>query len=297
MRAFLGSISLTFRELWAMKITMGLFVVTTIAWLMLTFALNLDVVEGSIAAVRILGLEESPQQFVEDPQSGDIVRNEETGRPLTEALPVDKFALGINQFVFGLAYIFGTLIGLFATMPLVGGFLEQGRIDLFISKPIPRFRLLAGHVAGVWLVVLLLTFYLIGGVWLVVAVKTGVWQTRFLLAIPTIAVMFAVVFSVVMTASVVWRSTGLALVLAYGCIFISAVFAAREQIVPLLTSFWAAVFNGLYHLLPNYFEVMTIMVQLASDEPVNSWYPLVSSILFGVVIYAIGFVVFSKRDF
>jgi len=295
-KQFTGSIKLTFRELWAMKITLGLFIVTTIAWLMLSFALNLDVVEGSIAAVRIFGLQSEPTELIRDSDTGKIIRDEE-GDLQRQALSLDKFVVGINQFVFSLAYIFGTLIGLFATMPLVSGFLEEGRIDLLLSKPISRIKLLSGHLAGVCLVVFLLSAYLIGGVWLVIAYKTGIWQFEFLLAIPTITIMFAVIFSVVLTTSVASRSTGLALVLAYGTIFVSAILAARDQIVPQLSEFWGAMFVGMYHLLPNYFEVMQIMTQLASKETVTSYYPLISSILFGVTIYVFGFITFSRRDF
>ena len=122
-----------------MKITLGLFIVTTIAWLMLSFALNLDVVEGSIAAVRIFGLQSEPTELIRDSDTGKIIRDEE-GDLQRQALSLDKFVVGINQFVFSLAYIFGTLIGLFATMPLVSGFLEQGRIDLLLSKPISRIK-------------------------------------------------------------------------------------------------------------------------------------------------------------
>jgi len=280
-----------------MKITLGLFIVTTIAWLMLSFALNLDVIEGSIAAVRILGLQSEPTELVRDSETGKIIRDEDTGDIQRQALSLDKFVVGINEFVFSLAYIFGTLIGLFATMPLVTGFLEQGRIDLLLSKPISRTKLLAGHIGGVWLVVFLLSAYLIGGVWLVIAFKTGIWQFEFLYAIPTITVMFAVIFSVVLTTAVASRSTGLALVLAYGTIFISAILAARDQIVPQLTEFWGSLFIGMYHLLPNFFEVMQIMTQLASKETVTSYYPIVSSVLFGITIYAFGFFIFSRRDF
>jgi len=297
MRQFLGSIKLTFRELWAMKITLGLFIMTTIAWIMLSFALSLDVVEGSIAAVRILGFENhAPTEAVRDLESGEIMRDEE-GSIIRQGLSLDNFVLGINDFVFSLAYIFGTLIGLFATMPLVSGFLEQGRIDLLLSKPISRTKLLWGHLAGVWAIVFLLSSYLITAVWLVISFKTGVWQFHLLLAIPTITVMFAVIFSVVITISIAFRSTGLALVMAYGCIFVSAILAAKDQIVPQLSEFWGAVFVTLYHILPNYFEVMAGMMQLASDGSVTSSYPLVSSILFGVVVYAIGFFLFNRRDF
>jgi len=150
-----GSLLLTFRELWAMRLTQAMLVIASLAWLLLSFALNMDVVEGSLAAVRIFGFDTTPT---------DGVFNEDTGEWMSQALSLDKFMIGINTFVFGAAYFLGTLLGLFATMPLINGFLEYGRIDLLLSKPLSRPRLLAGHLVGVWLTVLVLSSYLVGGV-------------------------------------------------------------------------------------------------------------------------------------
>ena len=288
MRALGGSLLLTLRELWALRITQGLLVVATLAWVVLSLALNLDIVEGSLAAMRIFGIESIPTQGMRDPATGDYIQT---------AVSVDSFVLGINQFVFGAAYFLGTLLGLFAAMPLIGGFLEPGRLDLLLSKPLSRNRLLAGHVAGVWLTVLVLSTYLIGSVWLTVSVKTGFWEPRFLLSIPVIVVMFGVMYSVILSLSIMTRNTGLGLVGAYGLVFVSVIFAAHEQILLALTGIGRSVFLILYHILPNFAEVVVLVAQLASGDAVPDLYPLASSLLFGVVIYAISFGWFSRKDF
>lgn len=288
MQPLKGSLLLTVRELWAMKITQGVFVVTTIAWVLLSFAMDLDVVEGSISALRIFGIENTPTDVYRSPDTGEIVRR---------SLGLDEFVLGVNQFVFGLSYFFGTLLGLFATMPLIGGFLEEGRIDLYLSKPVSRTRLLAGHVIGVWLTVLALVTYLILAVWLILSVKTGVWQPVFLVTIPIITVMFGVMYSVVMTLSIIVRSSGLSLVVAYALIFFSILFAAHDQLLPVLSPTASSIYRTLYFVLPNFVEVIQLVSQLVSDESVTDLVPLFSSLLFGGIVYVIGFVWFSKRDF
>ncbi len=155
MRPLSGSLLLTFRELWAMRITQGMFAIASLAWLLLSFALNMDIVEGSISALKIFGFDAgAPMERVFDEATGEWVQ---------QATSIDQFVVGINQFVFGASYFLGTLLGLFATMPLIAGFLEQGRIDLLLSKPVSRLRLLFGHLLGVWLTVLVLSCYLVGG--------------------------------------------------------------------------------------------------------------------------------------
>jgi len=288
MRTLSGSLLLTFRELWAMRITQGVFVVASIAWLLLTFALNLEIVEGSLTALRIFGFDSNPMQTTFDPETEEYVRT---------AIGVNDFILGINVFVFGATYFLGTLLGLFATMPLISGFLEAGRVDLLLSKPISRSRLLSGHVAGVCITVLVLATYLVGSVWLSLSIKTGIWQPSLLMAIPIIVVMFTVMYSVIMTVSIITRSSGLALVIAYGLIFISVVLAAHDQIVPVLAPLASNLFMGLYHALPNFIEVVALQSQLVQGEAVTTWYPLTSSLIFGTVTYGLGYFWFSKRDF
>lgn len=284
--AITGMMYLTFQELRAKKITLGLFFVCTLAWLVLSFALNLDVVEGTIAGIRIFGLDASPTH--RDPDTGELVR---------QAVSLDSFVLGVQQFVGGAAYLLGTLLGLFATAPLIAGLLERGRIDLLLSKPAGRSRLLAGHVLGVWTAALVVAAYLIGAVWLVMSLKTGVWNPAFLWSAGIIAAMFAVMYGVVLLIGVTTQSTALALIVSYGLIFISAIFAAHEQLVPQLTPPWRQVFLGLYHTLPNFIEVTAVMAKLAGREAVASWYPFGSSLLFGLFAYATAFLWFERRDF
>lgn len=286
--ALSGSLLLTFRELWAMRLTQGIVLVSTLAWIMLSFALNLDVVEGSISALRIFGVGSLPQEMVKDAATGEWVR---------QAMSVDAFVISISSFVFGAAYFLGTLLGLFATMPLIGGFLEQGRIDLMISKPVSRSGLLTGHLLGVWLTVLALATYLIGAVWIAISIKTGVWLPVMLLSIPLIVVMFGVMYSVILCVSIMTRSNGLALILTYGLIFISAILAAHEQLVPVLSPSALFIFKTFYHVFPNFVEVVMIQSKLLSGEAVASWYPFFSSILFGSVIYGLGYYWFNRRDF
>jgi ABC-type transport system involved in multi-copper enzyme maturation permease subunit len=275
MLAFSGSLLLTFRELWALRLTQGMFAVATLAWVVLSLALTLDVVEGSLAALRIFGMDAQP------------------GGPM----PIGNFVLAINQLVFGATYFVGTLLGLFATMPLIGGLLESGRIDLLLSKPVSRSRILGGHLAGLVLIVLALSTYLIGGVWLTLALKTGVWEVSFLAAIPMTVTMFVVMYGVLLLFTVLTRNAGLGLIVSYGLIFVSVILAAHEQIRPQLDGIGLAVFSTLYHVLPNFAEIARMVSQLASPEGVSDTYPFVSSLLFGATVYAFCFGLFARKDF
>ncbi|MEL6616143.1 MAG: ABC transporter permease subunit [Bacteroidota bacterium] len=66
----IGVLLLTLRELRAKWIVVGLFAVATLIWLTMALALQLDVVDGSLAGARLFGQEMSDNDF-EEPDSGE----------------------------------------------------------------------------------------------------------------------------------------------------------------------------------------------------------------------------------
>lgn len=282
MRPLLGLVLLTFRELWARKIVLGLFFISSLVLLVVTFALNLDVVEGSLAGLRLFGQDATPEGM---------------GGEDGPALTLDRVVIGVESVVAGVAYWIGILLALFASASLFPDLQSDGRVELLLSKPVGRAQALFGHVLGVWSAVGLLTLYLMGGVWIIMSLKTGVWNPRFLLSLLIVVGMFAVMYGAVMLMGVWTESTALGLIVSYGLIFVSMVLAAADQIDPTLGPVSRPVFWGLYHTLPNFTEVTQIVSSLAKGETVSSWYPLGSSFLFGGVAYGITGYWFGQRDF
>jgi len=280
MTALSGIVLLSFRELWAKKVVIGLFVVSTLVLLMTAFALNLDVVEGSLAGIRIFG------EDLGDAQAAD-----------GEGITLQNVVFSVQAVVAGATYWIGILLALFSTAPLFTSLLEAGHIDLLLAKPLSRTQLFIGHISGVWLSMLILSTYLLGGVWLIMSIKTGVWNPSFLLAIGIVLAMFGVMYSVIVFTGVWTQSTALALIVTYGLIFISLFLAGGEQLANQLQPGWRAVFWGFYHVLPNFAEVTQTVSNLSRGESISSWYPFASASLFGAVLYGVAGFWFARRDF
>jgi ABC-type transport system involved in multi-copper enzyme maturation permease subunit len=282
MRPLYGLLLLTFRELWAKKIVLGLFLISSLVLLVVTFALNLDVVEGSLEGIRLFGQNAAP--------SGE-------GAEAQTQMTLNRIVVTVESVVAGAAYWIGILLSLFASAGLFSDVQAPGRVELLLSKPVSRTQVIVGHVIGVWAAIALLTIYLMGGTWLVMSIKSGVWNLRFLLSIGIVIGMFGVMYAAVMLMGVWTESTALALIVAYGLIFISMVLAGAGEIASVLGPVGRPVFWGLYHALPNFTEVTTIVTSLSKDQAVSSWYPLISSLLFGGVVYGTTGVLFARRDF
>lgn len=281
MRALYGLFLLTARELWAKKIVLGLFVVSSLVLVAITFALNLEVVEGSLEGLRLFGEQSSPDG---PPQK-------------SPQLSLTRVVVAVEAIVAGAAYWIGILLSLFASAGLFSDLQAPGRVELLLAKPIARLRVLVGHVLGVLAAIAALVVYLMGGTWLIMSLKSGVWNPRFLLSIVIVIGMFGVMYAAILLMSVWTRSTALSLIVAYGLIFVSLVMAGSAQIAPMLGPVGEPVFWGLYHVLPNFAEVTEVVTALAKGVAVGSWYPLVSSLLFAGATYALVGYAFARRDF
>jgi ABC-type transport system involved in multi-copper enzyme maturation permease subunit len=281
MRPLYGLFLLTARELWAKKIVLGLFVVSSLVLLSITFALNLEVVEGSLEGLRLFGEEPAPDGPSQQ----------------TPQLSLTRVVVAVEAIVAGASYWIGILLSLFASAGLFSDLQAPGRVELLLAKPVGRVRVLVGHVLGVLVAIAALVVYLMGGTWLIMSLKSGVWNPRFLLSILIVVGMFGVMYAAVLLMSVWTRSTALSLIVAYGLIFVSLVLAGAGEIAPMLGPVGEPVFWGLYHVLPNFAEVTEVVTALAKGVAVGSWYPVVSSLLFAGAAYALVGYAFVRRDF
>ena len=288
---------LTIRELRAKLIIVGLFAVATFVWLMLTFALNLDVVDGTLAGLRIFGQEASLEQQVEvrDPETGEV--RTETMRPFGEN-PLENLVVTVQQGVAGITFWVVLLLGLFATGSLVASIMERGQVDLLLSKPVARSTILGGRLLGVGAVVAALVVYVLGAVWLVMSIKSGIWNGSFLIGVGVVLTMFAVLYGIVTLVSVWTESTALAMIVALGVIVASIVLmAGTGDASSQISRPWREVYVALYYVLPKFPAATAMTWTLAGGERVEDWMPFLTSLGFGAACYAGAFALFRRKDF
>jgi hypothetical protein len=117
----------------------------------------------------------------------------------------------------GVADTAGLLLALIWTAGFLPSFLDRRNISVLLTKPTPRWCLLAGKFLGVLTFVLVQSVILVGGTWLALGVRTGVWDPTYLLTVPLLLLQFAIFFSFSLLLAVCTRSTVI-------CVFGSIVF-------------------------------------------------------------------------
>ncbi len=270
----LAIVQLTFRESFAKKTFMAFFGISTLVCLLFIFALNLDIVDGLKSSISIFGQE-----------AGGLVK-------------LDHLVIGIESAVAVFLFTGGLFLSLFATSGLIPSFLQPGTIDLIISKPLGRTQILVGRFLGAVAIVAFNVFYLVGFSWLILSLKTGIWNGGFLLAGLMIIITFAILYALMTLLGILTGSGAFSLMITYLILFFSPLLLQRDKIYALLSGkFYGYLLDGLYHFLPKTSELGNITRLLVMDSPVSSWTPLLTSTLFGISMFIISAVLFSRKNF
>lgn len=263
----------TFREAFARRIFWGFFGCCSALLLFLIFIMRIDVVQGALATVSIFG----------------------NTLPTADVNTVVRQSQAIISFVL---YFIGIALSLFASAGLVAAMFEQGRIELLLSKPVSRTHLLMGRFVGNVLVVAANVYYLIIGTWIIFGIKTGLWGAHFLLAGFCTVFMFAVLLAVIVLVGVLWDSAAVAIMVTFALMVITIILAQRVTIERLLSSEWSrSLLRFFYYVLPKSPEVGAIGRHLVLNEPIESWMPVWSTAIFGIVILGLGLWRFNRRTF
>lgn len=191
------------------------------------------------------------------------------------------------------------LFGIFATAGILPEALEKGIVDLYLSKPIARWELLAGKYFGAVTVMLANIVYFIGGIWLIVGLKAGVWSLQFLASALLMTFVFACLYSIVSFFAVVSRNMGLAIIGAFLYLFvIGTVLEDRAHGLFLLSgnSVYRSILDGLYYVFPQISSMQHQISALILRQEAD-WVPFAQSLASSAVIFGGTVAILQRKDF
>ena len=182
---------------------------------------------------------------------------------------------------------------------------EKGTIDLYLSRPVSRVKLiLSRYVAG-----LLLAgsnvLYLIGAIWLIVMWKTHVVHPRFLLGGAVIMFIIATLMAFAFLVGVITSSTAVSIMSSYGLFFFGVMLVGHDRIAAAVSREWQAVtIQTLYWIVPKTAELGGAVVAFVSGGQAPerlaqqlTWAPFLSTGAFGVVCLILASWLFTRKEF
>jgi ABC-2 type transport system permease protein len=283
MKVLIANIEDVMREAAARWTLIAYFLLSSIFILIFASAINLDIVDGALAGAKLFGKE------VE----------------MSNSVSIEKLVLGFESGFSAVLYFLCTFLAVFATAHLVPRMQEKGTIDLYLSRPVSRVKLiLSRYVAGM-LLAGSNVLYLIGSIWLIVMWKTHVVHPRFFLAGAVILFVIAVLMAFAFLVGVVTSSTAVSIMSTYGLFFFAVMLVGHERIAAAVSKEWQAwVINTLYWIVPKTAELGGAVVAFVSGEQAPeriaaalSPSPFLTTAAFGIVCLALASWVFQRKEF
>lgn len=284
MKALAANIEDVFREAAARWTLLAYFFLSTIFIVIFAFAINLDIVDGALAGATLFGREVQ------------MDGNE---------ISVEKLVLGFETGFSGFLYLLCTFLAIFATAHLVPRMQEKGTIDLYLSRPVGRVRLLLSRYLAGLLLAASNVVYLMLAVWAIVAWKTGVMNGRFLLAGSIIMLVIATLLAFAFLIGVVTSSTAVSIMTTYGIFIFSAALVGHENYAAAVSKEWQAnLINGMYWVFPKTAELAQAVVAFVGGAElpermtqVLSPAPFLSTAAFGVACLILASWLFTRKEF
>lgn len=242
------------------------------------FGLELEVLDGALAASTLFG-------FVLD---SDIQSVDVAMRPVFAAAS------------YLVSYAGGALL-ILACADFAPSLLAPGRIEYLLSLPVRRWELLAGTFLGVWTIALLSALYGAGGLVVILGVKTGAWTAGPLVSAALASASFATIYAAMLAAAVFLRSAALSAATG-GVLFFAGIVASWRDAVSELFGEGLArdAFLAIAAILPRIGAIATAAANLAMDRALDG--AALARLLLGMFVFAGGMLAlglwwFEERDF
>jgi len=212
-------------------------------------------------------------------------------------MPPEVIGQGIARFFDG---FFGFMIFLmvFGSAGLMPSFLSKGRIELTLSKPIDRYRLLLMKFASVFIIMCLILACTMTLVWGVLSLRISSTSWYFFLGLLFSFLQFFTIYSIVFIIGVTTNS-GAAAIMGYFIIRIGTdLLSGREVVYQFLgDSIWKTILDTAYHIFPKIGELANNYVPLMLGEGFVNDYAVYSTVGIALVLILITLLVFSRRDY
>ncbi len=193
---------------------------------------------------------------------------------------------------------------LIITASFVPDMLKKGHIDLILSKPISRTKIIFGQFLAGIILVFVSFLFLLGIIWFIVSLKTGYWNFSFLYSILWFTLIFAVLYSAVILIGILSRSSILTIIINLllffpisWLLYLANRYFESDQKGIVFGAVAEALLKFFYQILPKAWNMQDMCDAIITNNPVTNYQPLISSLLFMAVMLSVSIWYFNKKDY
>lgn len=215
------------------------------------------------------------------------------GGELSKEMVSQAIAFFFNGF-------FGFMIFLmvFGSAGLIPAFSSKGRIELSLSKPIGRFKLMLMKFFSVYLIMSLIFVIACTLIYIVMSIQAGIYTRYFFYGLGLELIRFLIVYAILFFLGAAFKSTAASIMGYFTIWFVTGLLSGREVVYQLLTSkIWKTILDTAYHILPKFDGIALNLMSVLRGQGIEDYYPIWSSLLFGIVALLLGLLIFNRRDY
>lgn len=182
--------------------------------------------------------------------------------------------------------------------------LQKGHIDLLLSKPISRTKIVIGHLLAGTAFAFLSSLFLLGIIWFIVSIKTSVWHIPFLSSVLWFTFIFLVLYSFVILIGLLTKNTILNILINLALFFpLSWIFYMLNMVTKKGEQFFSFgvvtefIIKFFYYLLPKPWDIADLCENTIKGEALGSVQPIITSVLFVGIMISISIWYFNKKDY
>jgi|ERR1051326_467652 ABC-type transport system involved in multi-copper enzyme maturation permease subunit len=285
MKVLVANIEDVMREAAARWTLLAYFTISTLFILIFAFAVNLDIVEGSLAGAKLFG--------------NDVQMHGQS------SISIEQLVGYVESGLVGFLFLFWPFIAIFATAHLVPRMMEKGTVDLYLSRPVGRVKLLLSRYLAGLLLAGSNIVYLIGAMWMIVVWKTHVAHPRFFVGGVIILFFVASLLAFAFLIGVVTSSTAVSIMMTYFLFLLGYPLVAHDRFAAAVNAEWkAAIIQGLYWIVPKSSEILGAVVAIVSEKGLPKQLaagltpaPFVSTAIFAIACLTLASYLFRRKEF
>ena len=203
-----------------------------------------------------------------------------------------------------MAFFFSGFLGfviflmVFGSAWLLPAYLSRGRVELILSKPINRFRLLSMKFAAVFMIKsgILITMTIL--IWIILAIRLESFSGYFFFGLLLGCLQFLAIYTIVFAIGVIGRSGVLAIMGYFIIRIVSGLLSSREIVYNFLgDSVWKTIIDIFYYILPKIGEMDSNYKSLMTGNGFSNTFAIYTTLAFSAALFLITLFIFRRRDF
>lgn len=203
-----------------------------------------------------------------------------------------------------LAHFFDGFIGfviflmVFGSAFLIPSYLGKGRVELVLSKPISRWRLLSMKFISIYLIHIVILLLMVLLIWLTISIRLGTLSWPVLFGSIFALVHFLLILLLVFSVGALTRSGAIAIMAYFILRIVSGMLQGREAIYNFLgETVWTKILDWMYYILPKFGEVGDNFVSLMTRNGFVNFFSIYTTFIFCAAIYCAALYLISRRDY